>query len=204
MKLIKILHLAALFALLGLAGPGPQSARAEEPRDAVEQLLTAIQKIDHKKPLNDAKKQANAAHARQALQIMNVRKVSQKALGKHWKQRSSQEKKEFVALLGNIFKVVAFPSSAKFFGEMKITYGAVEKEGTTATVPLTVLHAEEGEVGLDFVLEDQNSRWRVVDVVLDGVSMRNNLRLQFSKVLKKHDYAELVRRMQKKLDDSKK
>jgi len=66
-------------------------------------------------------------------------------------------------------------------------------------VLLTVLHSEEGEVGLEFVLEQNSRRWMVVDVVLDGVSMRNNLRAQFYKVLKQHDYRELLRRLEKKL-----
>ena len=42
-----------------------------------------------------------------------------------------------------------------------------------------------------------------VDVILDGVSMRTNLRTQFHKVIKKHDYPELLRRMQKKLKSAK-
>ena len=42
-------------------------------------------------------------------------------------------------------------------------------------------------------------KWQVVDVILDGVSMRNNLRSQFYKVIKKKDYNELIRKMDKKL-----
>jgi len=41
-----------------------------------------------------------------------------------------------------------------------------------------------------------------VDVILDGVSMRNNLRSQFYKILKKNDFEELVRRMGKKLKET--
>jgi len=43
----------------------------------------------------------------------------------------------------------------------------------------------------------------VVDVILDGVSMRNNLRSQFYKILKKNDFSELIRRMEKKLKEVK-
>jgi ABC-type transporter MlaC component len=43
----------------------------------------------------------------------------------------------------------------------------------------------------------------VVDVVLDDVSMRNNLKSQFYKILKKEKYQELVQRMQKKLKEAK-
>ena len=201
MKRLKILQLFALVVLVTLAGPDAQTAAADGAQTTVKEMIKSLKAFHHQKPLTPEQQKANAAQADKTLGFLDVQQVSERALGKHWKHISPKEQKEFVTLLGNLFKVVAFPNSSKFFGEMKITYGTVEQEGRTATVPLTVLHAEEGEVGLDFILEDQNSRWRVVDVVLDGVSMRNNLRLQFYKVLKKNDFAELVRRMQKKLKE---
>ena len=69
-------------------------------------------------------------------------------------------------------------------------------------VPLTVVHEKEGEVDIDFSLKQVEARWQVVDVILDGVSMRNNLRSQFYKILKKNDFKELVRRMNKKLKET--
>jgi phospholipid transport system substrate-binding protein len=66
-------------------------------------------------------------------------------------------------------------------------------------VPLTVIHEKEGEVDIDFWLKQSSKNWLVVDVILDGISMRNNLRSQFYKILKKNDFDELVRRMEKKL-----
>lgn len=202
MKLAKILQLFAVFTLIGLAGPGGVFAQAETPQSAVQTLLATLQQMHHHTPLTGEQRQSNEKYSRQALAHLDVRQISEKALGKYWKQRSQGEQKDFVNLLGDLFRIVAFPSSGKFFGEMQISYSAVERDGKLATVPLAVLHAEEGEVGIDFVLEDQNSRWQVVDVLLDGVSLRNNLRLRFYKVIKKHDYAELIRRMQTKLKDA--
>ena len=69
-------------------------------------------------------------------------------------------------------------------------------------VPLTVVHEKEGEVDIDFSLKQVEAGWQVVDVILDGVSMRNNLRSQFYKILKKNDFKELVRRMNKKLKET--
>ena len=203
MKLLKTLRLIAVCTLIGLVGLAPDSALADASKDTVQQLLESITQLHHKKPLTPEQQQANDTISRQAVALMGVRQVSQKTLGKYWKERSKKEQDEFVQLLGDIFRYVAFPNSSKFFGEMDIKYAATRMDGKTATVPIIVIHKEEGEVGLDFVLEQNSSRWRVVDVVLDGVSMRNNLRTQFYKVIKKKDYSELVRRMQKKLKKAK-
>jgi len=202
MRLFKTLRAIAAFTLIGLVGFTPVSALADAPKAAVEQLLASITQLHHKKPLTPEQQQANDKISRQAVALMNVRQVSQKSLGKYWKERSKKEQNEFVQLLGDLFRYVAFPNSSKFFGEMNIHYAATRVYGKTATVPITVVHEEEGEVGLDLVLAQNSSRWRVVDVILDGVSMRNNLRTQFYKVIKKNDYSELVRRMQKKLNNA--
>lgn len=204
MKLLKILHLFAVFILLGLTGPAEDSTLADAPKATIQQLLKSIQQMHDKKPLTPEQQQANDKISRQALAHLDVRQVSQKTLGKYWKARSTKEQDEFVQLLGDIFRYVAFPNSSKFFGEMSISYAPTERDGASATVPLTVQHPEEGEVEIDFVLEQNSARWRVVDVVLDGVSMRNNLRTQFYKVIKKNDYSELFRRMQKKLNTTRK
>jgi len=204
MKLLKILHLFAVFILLGLTGPAADSTLADAPKATIQQLLKSIQQMHDKKPLTPEQQQANDKISRQALAHLDVRQVSQKTLGKYWKARSTKEQDEFVQLLGDIFRYVAFPNSSKFFGEMSISYAPTERDGASATVPLTVQHPEEGEVEIDFVLEQNSARWRVVDVVLDGVSMRNNLRTQFYEVIKKNDYSELFRRMQKKLNTTRK
>jgi len=199
MKLPKILQFLAVFTLMGLAGPVPDSAWAEDPQATVQQLIQSIQKMHHQKPPTAEQRQANEQVSRQAVAHLNVRQVSQKTLGKYWKQRSKEEQDRFVQVLGDLFRYVAFPNSSKFFGAMNLIYAPTRMDGKRATVPLTILHPEEGEVGLEFVLEQNSRRWKVVDVVLDGVSMRNNLRAQFYKVIKQHDYRELLRRLQKKL-----
>ncbi|TDJ59183.1 MAG: ABC transporter substrate-binding protein [Nitrospina sp.] len=199
MKLPKILQFLAVFTLMGLAGPVLDSAWADDPRATVQQLIQSIQKMHHQKPPTAEQRQANEQISRQAVAHLNVRQVSQKTLGKYWKQRSKEEQDRFVQLLGDLFRYVAFPNSSKFFGAMNLIYAPTRLDRKRATVPLTILHPEEGEVGLEFVLEQNSRRWKVVDVVLDGVSMRNNLRAQFYKVIKQHDYRELRRRLEKKL-----
>jgi len=204
MKIFKILHLLIALTLIGLAGPAPDFAQADAPQDTVQKLLQSIQKMHHKKPLTPEQQKSNDQISSRAMAHLDVRQVSQKTLGKHWKKRSKKMQDEFVQLLGGLFRVVAFPNSSKFFGEMDLTYGATTVEAGRATVPLAVLHPKEGAVDIDFVLEQNSVRWRVVDVILDGVSMRSNLPTQFYKVIQKYGYPELVRRMQKKLNAAKK
>ena len=166
------------------------------PKASVQKLLGEIRQI--KSGLPD-----NQKHSQSALGFLNVAEISKKALGKYWSRRSETEREKFQTLLGELFVHVAFPSSAKFFADLDLVYGKTKEKKTVVVVPLTVVHEKEGEVDIDFHLNQPGDKWQVVDVILDGVSMRNNLRSQFYKVIKKNDFNELLRKMDKKLTSAK-
>ena len=188
--------LTVVFAVTGLLW-----AESNDPQAAVQELLGEIRQI--KKNLSGQEKADNQKHAHSALVWLNVAEISKKALGKHWAKRSDSEQKRFQALLGELFLHVAFPSSAKFFAELDLVYGKTTEEKQRTVVPLTVVHEKEGEVDINFRLTRTAGNWQVVDVILDGVSMRNNLRSKFYKVITKKGFDELMRKMEKKLKASK-
>jgi len=183
------------------AVPGLLWAESNDPQAAVQEHLGEIRQI--KKNLSGQEKADNQKHAHSALVWLNVAEISKKALGKHWAKRSDSEQKRFQALLGELFLHVAFPSSAKFFAELDLVYGKTTEEKQRTVVPLTVVHEKEGEVDINFRLTRTAGNWQVVDVILDGVSMRNNLRSKFYKVITKKGFDELMRKMEKKLKASK-
>ena len=183
------------------AVPGLLWAESNDPQAAVQELLGEIRQI--KKNLSGQEKADNQKHAHSALVWLNVAEISKKALGKHWAKCSDSEQQRFQALLGELFLHVAFPSSAKFFAELDLVYGKTTEEKQRTVVPLTVVHEKEGEVDINFRLTRTAGNWQVVDVILDGVSMRNNLRSKFYKVITKKGFDELMRKMEKKLKASK-
>ena len=198
-NLITIAFTITLFVLVTSASADSNS---KPPKSAIKKLLGEIKQIVNKDSLSDVEKAENKKHSDIALSVLKVPEISQKALGKYWSKHSEEQQKQFQTLLGNLFVHVAFPSSAKFFTNLNIVYGKTKSKKDMMVVPLTVVHEKEGEVDIDFSLKQAEAGWQVVDVILDGVSMRNNLRSQFYKILKKNDFKELVRRMNKKLKET--
>ncbi len=198
-NLITIAFTITLFVLTTSASANSDN---QSPEFAVKKLLGEIKQIVNKDSLSDAEKTENKKHSDIALSVLKVPEISQKALGKYWSKHSEEQQKQFQTLLGNLFVHVAFPSSAKFFANLDIVYGKTKSKKDMMVVPLTVVHEKEGEVDIDFRMKQTEAGWQVVDVILDGVSMRNNLRSQFYKILKKNDFKELVRRMEKKLKET--
>ena len=199
-NLITIAFTITLFVLVTSASADSNS---KPPKSAIKKLLGEIKQIVNKDSLSDVEKAENKKHSDIALSVLKVPEISQKALGKYWSKHSEEQQKQFQTLLGNLFVHVAFPSSAKFFTNLNIVYGKTKSKKDMMVVPLTVVHEKEGEVDIDFSLKQAEAGWQVVDVILDGVSMRNNLRSQFYKILKKNDFKGLIQRMEKKLKETK-
>ena len=174
----------------------------KSPEAAVKTLLNEIKQIVEGNGLSDVQKAKNKKHSDIAVSILKVPEISQKALGKYWKKHSAEQQDQFQKLLEDLFVHVAFPSSAKFFANLDLMYGKSKSKKDMTVVPITIVHEKEGEVDIDFKMKQSAKKWLVVDVILDGVSMRNNLRSQFYKILKKNDFNELIRRMKKKLKEA--
>ena len=198
-----LITIAFTITLFVLATSASADSNSKPPKSAIKKLLGEIKQIINKDGLSDADKAENKKHSDVALSVLKVSEISQKALGKYWSKHSEDQQNQFQTLLENLFVHVAFPSSAKFFANLKIVYGKTKSKKDMIVVPLTVVHEKEGEVDIDFSLKQTEAGWQVVDVILDGVSMRNNLRSQFYKILKKNNFKELIQLMEKKLKETK-
>ena len=202
MRNLKIIAFNTLLVFFFVMVPSWAGAVEKSPEAAVKILLNEIKQVVGGNGLSDVKKAANKKHSDIAVSILKVSEISQKALGKYWKKHSAEQQDQFQKLLEDLFVHVAFPSSAKFFANLDLMYGKSKSKKDMTVVPITIVHEKEGEVDIDFKMKQSAKNWLVVDVILDGVSMRNNLRSQFYKILKKNDFNELVRRMKKKLKEA--
>ena len=185
--------------ILALFELSPVIAKEASPRNTVEILLNSITNLKTGKRLTPEEVKGNDILSYRALALLNIREISRKALGKYWKKRSLTEQKVFIDLLSQMFIKEAFPNSGKFFSSLKLIYSQTTIKESKANVPLTVVHEKEGEINIDFHLKKYRDQWQVVDVDLDEISMRNNMRSQLYKVISKNSYQELVRRIKKKL-----
>ena len=185
--------------ILALFELSPVIAKEASPRNTVEILLNSITNLKTGKPLTPEEVKENDILSYRALALLNIREISRKALGKYWKDRTLTEQKVFIDLLSQMFIKEAFPNSGKFFSVLKLIYSQTTIKESKANVPLTVVHEKEGEINIDFHLQKYRDQWQVVDVDLDEISMRNNMRSQLYKIISKNGYQELVRRMKEKL-----
>ena len=190
--------------ILSLFGSSSVIAEEVSPRGTVELLINSISSLETGIQLSPEEIKKNDLLSYNALGRLNIREICRKVLGKYWKKLSLTEQKKFIDLLSRMFIKEAFPNSGKFFSTIKLIYGQTNINELKANVPLSVVHEKEGEINIDFHLYKYSNQWQVVDVALDGISMRNNLRSKLYKIISKNNYQELVRRLEQKLTEIKK
>ncbi len=129
--------------------------------------------------------------------VFNFEEMSKRALGQHWKKRSSEEKKEFVELFTNILKDAYIGKTDTYNGE-KIVLLREKQDSEYAVVQTKFVTKNGTEIAVDYSMLNNGGEWKIYDVVIEGVSMINNYRSQFYNILLKSPYETLVKRMKEK------
>ena len=204
-----------LLGLLPVLTPGSASAaRGKTARGGKGPVVTlkSIQRRLTALLARQVKKGSPAARARElklkALvnRFLDFGVLARHALGKHWKKRSEAERKEFVALVRELIErsYLRRIHSGKSKGEkIKIEYRKHKITGSKAVVFTRVVTrgkgAKRSRVRVTYKMHRRDGRWIVTDAETNDESLTDLYREQFYKIIRKKDYADLVRRLKRKI-----
>jgi phospholipid transport system substrate-binding protein len=116
----------------------------------------------------------------------------------NWNKLSAAQRREFVGLFSELLEASYADKLMKYSGE-KVAYRGERLDGDRAEVS-TVLLRRNDRIPINYRLLNK-SRWVIYDVVIEGVSLVNNYRSQFTRVISESSYQDLVRRLQTKVDE---
>lgn len=135
-------------------------------------------------------------------QVLDYRVLAEAALGQHWADRTPGERDEFTQLLSKLVRASYRKNLKKTLG-YDVSYQGTEKgkDGEVVrTVAKNAKDAREEPMSIDYVVRNQTSGPRIVDVVTEGSSMVGNYRSSFNRIMKKGGFPELLKRMRKKAE----
>ena len=174
----------------------PASADAGAPTD---QLRTSVDQIV--KVLDDPALKAGAraqdrraAIRKEAQTVFDFGETAKRALGRHWQGLSDKDREEFTGLFTDLIERAYISKIEQYSGE-RIAYAGESVEGGLATVRTRFVTKQGTEIPVDYRMQQRGDRWLVYDVSVEGVSLINNYRTQFDKIIQTSSYAELVRKM---------
>ena len=187
-----------IVATIVVTGVAVQSVSAGEATEAMRGTIDEVLRILADKAL---KQPAKANDRRQLLEKVvgerfDYEEMSRRSLGASWANLSDKEKQEFVSLFQTLL-VNTYADKIESYTGDGVQFLNERNEKEYAEVRTKVLTGKT-EIPLDYRLLNKGSGWRVYDVVVDGVSLVNNYRGQFSKILRNGSYADLVDQLRKK------
>jgi phospholipid transport system substrate-binding protein len=187
------LALAGVFILL--VAPAWAVTPTEQLKGSIDKIIPILEDPTLK---GDAKLQERrAAIRRVASDVFDFTESARRALGPHWERRTAEERQEFARLLGDLLER-AFASRLEQYAGERIQYTGESVDGNLATVKTTIITKSGAELPVDYQVLRRGDRWFVYDVWIEGVSLMNNYRVQFNKIIQTSSYEDLVRKLKAK------
>ncbi len=194
--------LAAWF-LIAAAAASPAITPRDVVQGAVARVISTLEDAKPGESLPATRPNAERVRAeirRIASDLFDFDEIARRALSRHWAGRTRAEQTEFTALFTDLLERSYVGKIESYTGE-KIVYMGEVVDGNYATVRSRIITRRRTDTALDYRLHEIDGRWKVYDVLIDGVSFVSTYRSEFNRVIQSSSYDELVERLRKKRID---
>lgn len=133
-----------------------------------------------------------------AYEIFDFTTMSKLVLARNWRKLSKEQKGEFV----REFK----RSLARTYGtrldrydqeQVEFVGSQIEPRGDVS-IKTRMVGGQYGGAELSYRLRKRQDRWRIIDVVIEGISLVSNYRSQFSEILNRGSIDDLLEKLRDK------
>ena len=189
---------AAGALLLGAALTAHAGIPTDQVKGATDQVLKIILDPALKRP---DKTSARRQQLRSVVdQVFDWQETGKRALARHWQPLKPEQRQEFSSLFADLVERSYVGKIESYSGE-KIVYVGDIIEGDQATVKTKLITKSQTQIPIDYRMQREGDRWRVYDVLIEGVSLVGNYRTQFNKIIQSSSYDELIKKMKTKQDE---
>ncbi len=195
LKIVVVLLLTV--ALSSVAHSAAAGVPTEQIKATVEKALVVLKDPALKPP---AKLSERRDQLRQILFArFDFTEMARRALGANWRRRTPQEQEEFVRLFTDVLER-SYAGIIESYSDEKIVYTNERIDGTFADVASKIFTSKGEEYSINYKAHLVSNEWKVYDVIAENISLVNNYRSQFTRVIAHESYDELVRRLKNKAD----
>jgi phospholipid transport system substrate-binding protein len=190
MNFHKFVLFLCVFVIVGLLNVGPLKAGAptEQIQGAVERVTTILK--DPKLQTETKRKELRQA----VYPKFDFTEMAKRSLGSHWQRRTPDEQQEFVKLFTDLIESAYLSSLDSYQGE-KVIVGAEKRDQDYAEVDTKIITKKGEEFSVNYKLRQAGSDWKIYDVVIENISLVNNYRSQFNRVIAQSSFDDLCRKM---------
>jgi phospholipid transport system substrate-binding protein len=195
--------LIALLSVVWLSGPGVAASGA--PTEFIRQTTDSIlQVFEDPQWQGTARRDERLSHLRYiANTAFDWEEIARRALATHWRARTPQERQEFTQLFretvqGIYLERLESAAQQRLQEKQAIQYDGEQVDGQRAVVRTTIITRRHGQIPMEYRLRQSDGQWRIYDVVITGVSLVNNFRAQFHRIITQSSYQVLVQQLRER------
>ena len=186
---------------LAAASVQPGESSAGMPTDQVRATVDRVLMILKDPALNSAgaKEARRSELSKTILPRFDFEEMAKRSLGSEWRRRTPAQQQEFVRLFTALLKESYVNSIESYLGD-KVTYPRESQDGNYADVSTKMIDKRGAEFAIDYRLNLEGNDWKVYDVIIENISIVNNYRSQFQRILSRSSFAELLQKISDKVD----
>ncbi|MGH7906393.1 MAG: MlaC/ttg2D family ABC transporter substrate-binding protein [Candidatus Binataceae bacterium] len=193
-----ILGTAIAFCLMLAAGA--HNSLADEPPSEPMQIVQTT--VDHVVGLLKDKSLTAAERRRQLIALVeghfDFAEMARSSLGYHWKALSRKQRRRFVTVFIGFIEDAYIGKIESYSGQPIQFAKAIQLSPRKVEVDTNILQAEGSPIAVNYIMSRENHSWKVHDVTVDSVSILENYRNQFNRVIRKRGLSALMVEMEQK------
>ncbi|MDH3232878.1 MAG: ABC transporter substrate-binding protein [Alphaproteobacteria bacterium] len=195
-----VLRSALVVLLLVVAAP-PQPAQAQSAADAralVQNLADRALKILADKSISKASREAE--FAKLFINNFHTRSIGVFVLGRHWRRATPTQRKAYLAVFQRLIVKTYTVRLSQYAGEQFRVRKATGPNGGAYSVDSVVLQPGRASIPLRWSIRRARSGLKIVDVVIENLSMAQTQRDEFAAILRRRGSIDgLIKALQEKM-----
>jgi phospholipid transport system substrate-binding protein len=188
----KIFVMPILWALTVIFVCTPCHAGA--PTEKVRSILDEVMTVQTDPKLKDSRDKRKLAIKKVIASNFDFNAMARESLGSTWNRLSGAQRAEFKNVFRDLFQDSYTRLVLDFLKREKVLYTNEEMKKGGAFVQTTIQRTSD-EIPVDYHLASAKKGWLVQDVDIDGVSIVQNYKKSFNRVIKRHSYGMLLQKM---------
>src|SRR6266540_4478967 len=190
----------SIFVVFMLVCSG-KSADAGEPTEAIRGAVNQGVEILKNAKLDNQKQRAQVIdRLRQIVYpLFDFNEMAMRSLGANWRRLNPQQQKEFASTFTALLEKT-YADQIDLYNGQQVVYTCESVDNDYAQVDSRIIDKNGRTYSVVYRLHRVDGKWRIYDVVAENISLVNNYRSQFNRVLAKSSFEELLKTMKEKVN----
>ena len=173
-----------------------KSANAGDPTEAIRGAVNQGVEILKNAKLDTQKQRVQVIdRLRQIVYpLFDFSEMAMRSLGANWRRLNPQQQKEFVSTFTALLEKT-YADQIDLYNGQQVVYSGESIDGDYARVDSRIIDKNGQTYSVVYRLHKVDGKWKIYDVVAENISLVNNYRSQFNRVIARSSFEELLKIM---------